>query len=259
MTKLQTVLLAILSALVAGLLYKFVPSMSTVATGLAGLSLVLLGWAKQHPEDAKALEAASAVDLPVDAAKTVPIRPVQGGFGTLGTMLLVLALAAVGVLATARVCRAQTPTPVSPQLGGCVASGAVCFGTAADVVLTKIGLSSDNKGISGGFSTGVGYGVTAYPDRFYATGLDLFLNVNLSGAAGVASRVSPALMLHAMNYLFVGLSMDITAPTTTTDSYGTGWSMLLGFGSTITSITPGYAKGEAARQLAAERASAGAK
>jgi hypothetical protein len=173
--------------------------------------------------------------------------------------LAVLAFAAVlGILfATVRVCRADTPT--SPQLGGCVANGAVCFGTAADVVLTKVGLSADNKGISGGFSTGVGYGATFAPARFYATGLDLFLNVNLSGAAGVASRVSPALMLHAMNYLFIGVAMDITAPTATTDSYGTGWSMLLGFGSTITSITPGYAKAEAARQLAAEKASAGGK
>jgi hypothetical protein len=129
----------------------------------------------------------------------------------------------------------------------------VCFGTAADVVLTKIGLSGDNKGISGGFSTGVGYGATFAPDKFYATGLDLFLNVNLSGASGIASRVSPALMLHAMNYLFLGVGLDVIAPTDAVSSYGTGWSLLLGFGSTITSITPGYAKAEARRQVMAER------
>ena len=149
---------------------------------------------------------------------------------------------------------AKADAPTSPQLGGCVASGAVCFGTAADVVLTKIGLSSDNKGISGGFSTGIGYGATVAPDKFYATGLDLFCNVNLSGAASLASRVSPALMLHTMNYLFIGVVMDVTAPTDVTTSYGTGWSLLLGFGSTITSITPGYAKAEAARQMAAAKA-----
>ena len=163
----------------------------------------------------------------------------------------ILVLAALLALAVPTVARADTPT--SPQLGGCVANGAVCFGTAADVVLTKVGLSSDNKGISGGFSTGVGYGVTVAPDKFYATGIDLFLNVNLSGSAAVASRVSPALMLHAMNYLFFGVAMDITAPTDVSSSYGTGWSLLLGFGSTITSITPGYAKAEATRQLTAAR------
>jgi hypothetical protein len=175
--------------------------------------------------------------------------------------LLVLALSFVASYAflAATQAHAQTPSPspqtapTSPQLGGCVASGSVCFGTAADVVLTKIGLSSGNKGISGGFSTGVGYGVTVAPDKFYATGLDLFMNVNLSGSAGLASRVSPALMLHAMNYLFFGVVMDITAPTDVSTSYGTGWSLLLGFGSTITSITPGYAKAEAARQVSAAR------
>ena len=60
-------------------------------------------------------------------------------------------------------------------------------------------------------------------------------------------------MLHAVNYLFVGVVMDITAPTDVSTSYGTGWSLLLGFGSTITSITPGYAKSEAERQLTAAK------
>ena len=171
--------------------------------------------------------------------------------------VILVILAAFAVFCWAGIAKADAPT--SPQLGGCVSNGAVCFGTAADVVLTKVGLSGDNKGISGGFSTGVGYGATLAPDKFYATGLDLFLNVNLSGSSAVASRLSPAIMLHTMNYLFIGVAMDITAPTDTSGSYGTGWSLLLGFGSTITSITPGYAKAEARRQLAAERANAESK
>ena len=199
-----------------------------------------------------------SVTTPVSAseAETPALPRSTPRFPSRGAVRLPL-WAAVGIIAgllclLAAFARADTPT--SPQLGGCVASGAVCFGTAADVVLTKVGLSSSNKGISGGFSTGVGYGVTVAPDKFYATGLDLFLNVNLSGSAGLASRVSPALMLHMMNYLFLGVVMDITAPTDVSTSYGTGWSLLLGFGSTITSITPGYAKVEAARQMAAAKA-----
>jgi hypothetical protein len=180
-----------------------------------------------------------------------PVTPPTGNKGTgYGNTVGALIFLGASLLSSAALAQTQ---PTSPQLGGCLASGSVCFGTAADVVLTKIGLSGDNKGISGGFSTGVGYGATFAPDKFYATGLDLFLNVNLSGASGIASRVSPALMLHAMNYLFLGVGLDVIAPTDAVSSYGTGWSLLLGFGSTITSITPGYAKAEARRQVMAER------
>jgi hypothetical protein len=51
MSKFQTVLLAILSAVVAGALYKFVPDDKTLAVGMAGLSVYLLGWVRQHPQD----------------------------------------------------------------------------------------------------------------------------------------------------------------------------------------------------------------
>ena len=51
MTKLQTVLLAILSAVVAGLLYKFVPEDKSLAAGAAALAVWLFGWVKQHPQD----------------------------------------------------------------------------------------------------------------------------------------------------------------------------------------------------------------
>ncbi len=51
MTKFQTVLLAILSAVVAGVLYKFVPERPELAGGLAALSVYLFGWVRQHPQD----------------------------------------------------------------------------------------------------------------------------------------------------------------------------------------------------------------
>ena len=220
--------------------------------------LALLGLATPPGAVAPWNPAKDAGPVPPVALVPGPVTPPAGTrrTGPSSSNLGVLVFLVSALLSSAALAQSQ---PTSPQLGGCVASGSVCFGTAADVVLTKIGLSGDNKGISGGFSTGVGYGATFAPDKFYATGLDLFLNVNLSGASGIASRVSPALMLHAMNYLFLGVGLDVIAPTDTVSSYGTGWSLLLGFGSTITSITPGYAKAEARRQLTAEQASAGGK
>ena len=224
---------------------------------LAGLATppgALAPWVPGKPGDPQLPKSppteSSEAETPIQGVRIVgPRKPDAGSMET----RFIIAISIIGaVLCLAMMARAETPT--SPQLGGCLANNAVCFGTAADVVLTKVGLSSSNKGISGGFSTGVGYGVTVAPDKFYATGLDLFLNVNLSGSSALASRVSPALMVHAMNYLFLGVTLDVTAPTDTSSSYGTGWSLLLGFGSTITSITPGYAKQEAARQVMAAKA-----
>jgi len=69
MTKFQTILLAILAAVVAGALYKFVSGQEALATALAGLAIYLVGYAKQHPGDAKAIAAAKS------EADTKPIRP----------------------------------------------------------------------------------------------------------------------------------------------------------------------------------------
>ena len=240
-----------------GLLAAFCSAAPLVVPRLRSF-LALLGLATPPGAVAPWNPAKDAGPVPPVALVPGPVTPPAGTrrTGPSSSNLGVLVFLVSALLSSAALAQSQ---PTSPQLGGCVASGSVCFGTAADVVLTKIGLSGDNKGISGGFSTGVGYGATFAPDKFYATGLDLFLNVNLSGASGIASRVSPALMLHAMNYLFLGVGLDVIAPTDTVSSYGTGWSLLLGFGSTITSITPGYAKAEARRQLTAEQASAGGK
>ena len=64
------------------------------------------------------------------------------------------------------------------------------------------------------------------------------------------------LMLNLLNYLFVGFGADVTAPSDPAGSYSTGWYMTFGFGSTLNTITAGYAKQEAARQVAAEKAKA---
>ena len=74
-TKLQTVLLAIACAAAAALLYLFVPALQgNVAPGLAGLALLLIGWAKQHPVDAKDLASASTTTT-VTESITQPTEP----------------------------------------------------------------------------------------------------------------------------------------------------------------------------------------
>jgi hypothetical protein len=72
MTKFQTILLAIVAGSVAGLLFKFVPGASEVATGLAALCIWLLGYAKQHGDDARAIEAAKAPVVVDNVTKLSP-------------------------------------------------------------------------------------------------------------------------------------------------------------------------------------------
>lgn len=73
MTKYQSILLAILSAAVAGVLYKFVPDQGVLATGLAGLAIYLVGYAKQNGDDARAIAAAKAkCDKGEDAPPSPP-------------------------------------------------------------------------------------------------------------------------------------------------------------------------------------------
>jgi hypothetical protein len=190
----------------------------------------------------------------------------KGSAGLVQLLILaIIAAAMVTLLALPARAQSPAPSPVSPQLGGCFDNGLFCAGLAAQASVTKVGLSSGNKGITGGFSTGVGYGLTLAQDKWYASGIDLFINVNSSSSQlstlpqASNSRVSPMLMLNLLNYLFVGFGADVTAPSDPAGSYSTGWYMTFGFGSTLNTITAGYAKQEAARQVAAEKAKADGK
>lgn len=59
MTKLQTVLLAILCFALAGLAYKFIPNFEAVAAALLALGTYLGGTARLHPEDRAKIEAST--------------------------------------------------------------------------------------------------------------------------------------------------------------------------------------------------------
>ena len=59
MTKLQTILLAILCFALAGLAYKFIPNFEAVAAALLALGTYLGGTARLHPEDRAKIEAST--------------------------------------------------------------------------------------------------------------------------------------------------------------------------------------------------------
>ena len=183
-----------------------------------------------------------------DSVGKPSIGPKVAGAAT-GILLLLLGSTAFG----------QT---VSPQGGGCVGkdkSGQdlVCFGIAIQSTFMKMGLSASNKGISGGWSTGAGYGATFFPDDFYAIGLNLFLNVNggnsqLSTIPAMSnSRVSPMLMASFFKYIYVGIGADVVAPSDPSGNYNTQWFLTGGLGVNVEALTRGYVRAQA-KMMAAQ-------
>ncbi len=73
MTKFQTVLLAIVCFVLAGLAYKFIPGYELAAAGLGGIGMWLFGLAQQHPADKAKLEAPAPRDPQAGHATTATI------------------------------------------------------------------------------------------------------------------------------------------------------------------------------------------
>lgn len=69
MTKAKTILLAVLAAAVAGVLYKFVPDLRELAATFASLAVGLVGWTLQHPADKP------QPPVQIDDTPTKPIKP----------------------------------------------------------------------------------------------------------------------------------------------------------------------------------------
>lgn len=145
---------------------------------------------------------------------------------------------------------------VSPQGGGCVGrdklgQDLVCFGIAIQSTFMKMGLSAANKGISGGWATGAGYGATLFPEDFYAVGLNLFLNVNggdseLSTIPALSnSRVSPMLMASFFKYIYIGIGADVVAPSDPSGNYDTQWFLTGGLGVNVNALTRSYVRAQA--------------
>jgi len=114
MTKLQTILLAVLSAVIAGLIYKFVPDLKEVGAGFAALTLLLIGYAKQHPADARAIVAAQDGTEVVTKPNVVKLPNPSSG----GPVVALLALGAALLLAGP----ARAESRPCPQLTICFPS-----------------------------------------------------------------------------------------------------------------------------------------
>jgi len=198
MTKFQTILLAILAASVAGALYKFVPEAQGIAAGLGAVAIWLTGYAKQHPDDAKASEP-TARPLGPPAAAAIVI---------LGSLLL------------AGQARAE-----SPQFGGCF-SPTLCAGPSAAITVVSFNLADST--FSGGVSPGVGYGITWTPPAapWAALGTDLYASFRLG--YGLPNQGAFSLMGHFADYLLLGIGPTVTQRAG--QSALVQWSILGGMG-----------------------------
>ena len=110
------------------------------------------------------------------------------------------------------------------QFGGCVASGAVCFGPSATVTVGQFNFTTSK--FSGGIVPGVGYGATYMQSEWYATGLAGYLAFTVG--KGEPNQAIPSLMLSFANYLRLGAGVSITE---TAGPVETQWRLLFGIGS----------------------------
>ena len=112
----------------------------------------------------------------------------------------------------------------SPEFGGCIRNGAVCFGPSATVTVGQFNFSTSK--FSGGIVPGVGYGATYAPTEWYATGLAGYLAFTVG--RGEPNQAIPSLMLSFANYLRLGAGVSVTE---TSGPVETQWRLLFGLGS----------------------------
>lgn len=146
----------------------------------------------------------------------------------------VICLLALGSLLIAGQARAA-----SPEFGGCIRDGAICFGPSATVTVGQFNFATSK--FSGGIVPGVGYGATYAPNEWYATGLAGYLAFTVG--KGEPNEAIPSLMLSFANYVRVGAGVSITE---TAGPVETQWRLLFGLGSDFGG-SPKYLRSQGAR------------
>ena len=171
---------------------------------------------------------APAVNVPGPRPSSAGPMGKQAGFGTLGTMLLVLAFAAVGVLATARICQAQTP---APQAIGCVDSANTYCVVPAAAVGWQINLKT------GSTENGVALAGLALQHTFGTIPLGLGLYGGLGASANNQASYQGCVGLSITNW---GLLCGGAQHATFSDN-STAWQAMLTFAGQLTfGGTPAY-------------------
>jgi hypothetical protein len=234
MTKLQTIVIAILSAALAGALYKFVPTMQDLAGLFASLALVLVGSVIRHPADKAAIEEALYMTPPVQPP-VEPVRKPDGGHVRLG---LAVGIALIGVLALVLAC-GVAKADTGPQFGGCIIP-TLCLGPSATVTVGQFDFSTSK--FSGGIMPGLGYGATYAPTQWYATGAALYLSFLVG--QGQPNQATPSLMLSFANYLRAGVGVAMVEQEA--GPVKTAWRLLFGLGSDFGG-SPSYVKAAAVK------------
>ena|SRR5713101_3718817 len=98
---------------------------------------------------------------------------------------------------------AQSTTPPTRTFGGCNKPGTLCFGPAALLSVTAYNLT--DKTVEASFSPGLGYGFTAYPNKWYAVGVDVFVSMK----TGPYSTISYSVIAKFANYLRIGVAREV--------------------------------------------------
>ena len=116
------------------------------------------------------------------------------------------------------------------RFGGCTDDHEVCAGPAA--ALSVVSHSLETGETVAGLIPGVGYGVTAFADKWYNVGADLFLEVRTGEGPDV---FAPAFLLSFAEYLRVGVAFERTS---NAGESNTDTRLLLGIGADF-GPTPG--------------------
>lgn len=230
MTKLQTVLLALLAYVVAGALYVLVPTHLELAAGVAMLASILLGWAKQHPED---------------AANSYPPNDKQAGHATTASLIITYAIAFLFMLvsfAYSRPARADWET-VSPGV----------YKTGSWVAHPNFTVSAGQLNVKDALDFGIGakslervalmggYGLTYHGEKVTVGG-GVYFGTGISAKTPNAPQVN--LLLTLWDAFATGPGVQRVTYPSGTVAYQMLWTLGLNYaaGGTVSKVAPWFDK-----------------